>query len=71
MREILTDGSSAALHRVVEDATAHGIAVMCVERAAGHCHRQVITDMSQEMDPTIEVIPIIYAITERYPNNRK
>lgn len=59
MREILTDGSSAALHRVVEDAKAHRIAVMYVERTAGHCHRQVITDMAQEIDPTIEVIPIL------------
>jgi uncharacterized protein (DUF488 family) len=59
MREILTNGSSGALQQVVVDAQGRRIAVMCLERAQGQCHRQVITDMAQEIDPTIEVIPIL------------
>lgn len=59
MREILTNGSSEALQQVVQDAHGRRIAVMCLERAEGQCHRQVITDMAREIDPTIEVIPIL------------
>lgn len=59
MREILTNGSGPALQRLVEEAQAGRIAVLCVERGASQCHRQVITDMAQEIDPEIEVLPIL------------
>ncbi len=55
MREILSNGSGPALQRLVDDAAVRRVAVLCVERGARRCHRQVITDMAQELDPSIEV----------------
>jgi uncharacterized protein (DUF488 family) len=59
MRERLGNGSGPALHRLVEDAREQRIAVLCVEREQNRCHRQVITEMAQELDPTIEVLQIL------------
>lgn len=59
MREILTNGSGPALMQLVADARDRRVAVLCVERGAQRCHRQVITDMAQEIDPTIEVLPVL------------
>jgi uncharacterized protein (DUF488 family) len=59
MREILDSGSGPALKQLVEDAQDRRVAVLCVERAERNCHRQVITDMAQEIDPTIEVLPFL------------
>lgn len=59
MRALIEDSSSPALKQLVEDAQDRRIAVLCVERSAGHCHRQVITDMAQELDPSIEVLAIL------------
>lgn len=59
MREILSNGAGSALRQIVEDAKGHRIAVLCVERAERQCHRQVVTDMAQEIDPSIEVVPIL------------
>lgn len=59
MREILSNGSERALRQLVEDTRDRRIAVLCVERSPQHCHRQVITNMAQEIDPTLEVIPIL------------
>jgi uncharacterized protein (DUF488 family) len=56
MREILTNGSDSALRRLLQDATGNRVAVLCVERGPQHCHRQVITDMAQEIDPTIDIL---------------
>jgi uncharacterized protein (DUF488 family) len=58
MRAIL-NGSGAALQRLVEDAREKRVAVLCVERDRRRCHRQVITEMVQEIDPTIEVVQIL------------
>jgi len=59
MREILTNGSGSALMQLVEDARGRRVAVLCVERGAQRCHRQVITDMAQEIEPAIEVLPVL------------
>lgn len=59
MREILSNGSESALQRLVDHAVGQRIAVLCVERGAIQCHRQVITDMAREVDPTIEVLQIL------------
>jgi uncharacterized protein (DUF488 family) len=55
MRTILESHSQPALQRLVDEAGRRHVAVLCVERAAQHCHRQVITDVVQEVDPSIEV----------------
>jgi uncharacterized protein (DUF488 family) len=59
MREILGNGSGLALQRLVDDAREQRLAVLCVERGPLRCHRQVITDMAQEIDPSIEVFQIL------------
>jgi uncharacterized protein (DUF488 family) len=59
MRELLDNGSRPALRRLVEDAGGARVAVLCVERDRLRCHRDVITEMVQEIDPTIEVLPVL------------
>ena len=59
MREILSNGSAEALQLLVAQAREQRIAVLCVERGALHCHRQVITDMAREVDPSIEVCQVL------------
>jgi uncharacterized protein (DUF488 family) len=59
MREMLSNGSSEALQRLVDQASDHRVAVLCVERGALQCHRQVITDMARELDPNIEVHQVL------------
>jgi uncharacterized protein (DUF488 family) len=59
MREILSNGAGTALDRLVEEARARRVAVLCVERDRDRCHRQVITDMAQEQDASIDVVQIL------------
>jgi uncharacterized protein (DUF488 family) len=59
MRERLSNGSAPALDRLIEMASGDRVAVLCVERERERCHRQVVTDMVQEKDPTIEVLHIL------------
>lgn len=59
MRELLDNGSGEALQRLVDLADGDRIAVLCVERDRDRCHRQVITDMAQEIAPDLEVIHIL------------
>jgi len=59
MREILENGSEPSLQRLVEHARCARVAVLCVEREPSRCHRDVITDMVKEADPTIEVLQIL------------
>lgn len=59
MRAILSNGAGAALDRVVDLASENRIAVLCVERERHRCHRDVITEMATERDPSIEVIPVL------------
>jgi uncharacterized protein (DUF488 family) len=59
MREMLTNGSKPALQRLVKDAQTARIAVLCLERGPRQCHRQVVTDMARELDPSIEVLDIL------------
>lgn len=59
MRARLENGSGGALRRLVERAKGGRVAVLCVERQGDRCHRQVITDMAQELAPELEVIHIL------------
>jgi uncharacterized protein (DUF488 family) len=59
MREILMNGSGPALRRLVEDTRHSRVAVLCVERGPKSCHREVITEMAQELDSAIDVLQIL------------
>jgi uncharacterized protein (DUF488 family) len=59
MREMLEEGSGLALRQLVKDAHGGRIAVLCVERSHLNCHRDVVTEMAHELDPTIEVLQIL------------
>lgn len=59
MREMLNNGSGPALQRLVERARDQRIAVLCVERDEGRCHRQVIVEMANEIDPNLEIWQIV------------
>lgn len=59
MRELLENASSAALQRLISQARGDRVAVLCVERDHTRCHRSVITELIQEIDPTIEVLQIL------------
>jgi uncharacterized protein (DUF488 family) len=59
MRAILSNGSGPALDRLVDLARERRVAVMCVERDRLRCHRDVITEMVQEIEPAIEVVQIL------------
>jgi hypothetical protein len=39
------------------------IAVLCVERDARHCHRDVPTEMAVERNPAIDVLNVVEAST--------
>ena len=60
MRARLDNGSGPALQRLIEDARGSRVAVVCVERDRNRCHREVITEMVHEIDPTIEILQIQY-----------
>jgi len=59
MRELLEHGSDAAIQRLISRARNDRIAVLCVERDHTRCHRSVITELVQEIDPTIEVVRVL------------
>jgi uncharacterized protein (DUF488 family) len=59
MREMLENGSKDAVEGLAERARNGRIAVLCVERERSRCHRHVITEMVQEIEPTIEVFEIL------------
>ena len=59
MRTLLENGSRGAVERLAERARTGRIAVLCVERERSRCHRHVITDFVQEIEPTIEVFEIL------------
>jgi uncharacterized protein (DUF488 family) len=60
MREILLHDPAAAsdLEHLVERARRQRVAVLCLEKEPNRCHREVITDIAQEMDPSIDVVPL-------------
>jgi uncharacterized protein (DUF488 family) len=59
MRARLNNGSGPALQRLIEDARRSRVAVVCVERDRHKCHREVITEMVREIDPSIEIMQIL------------
>jgi len=58
LRALLDERSGSALRRLADDAQRRHVAVLCFERDRFGCHRQLITEMVQEIDPAIEVLPI-------------
>jgi uncharacterized protein (DUF488 family) len=59
MRERLEHGSRAAVDRLIKQARVHPVAVLCLERDPSRCHRTVLTELVQELDPTIEIVQIL------------
>ena len=59
MRERLENGSRPAVNVLLNSARSLRVAVMCVERDWRNCHRQVITDMVEELDPEIKVLHLL------------
>lgn len=59
MRQIIEDQAGPALHRVADLARHERVAVLCVERDRHRCHRDVVIEMVQELDPAIEVLHIL------------
>ncbi|MGI8792301.1 MAG: DUF488 domain-containing protein [Acidimicrobiales bacterium] len=59
MRSLLKNGGGFALDRLVNLAQDARVAVMCVERDRHRCHRDVVTEMVTEQDPTIEVLQVL------------
>lgn len=56
--ERLSNGSRPALDGLVELTRTGRVAVLCFERDAGRCHRQVITDVAQDVAPAIAVVEL-------------
>lgn len=54
----LSNGSRPALDGLVELARTERVAVLCFERDAARCHRQVITDAAQDMAPAMAVVEL-------------
>jgi len=59
MQARLNDGAAEALRRVVDTARDQRVAVLCVERSASNCHRQVVIEAAIQAEPSIEVIAVI------------
>jgi uncharacterized protein (DUF488 family) len=59
MDQILSNGANQALRRVAARARAGRVAILCVERDQGRCHRSVITDALLEMEPQLQVVPVL------------
>ena len=59
MREILSNRSGPALFRLVELARNRRVAILCVERDRARCHRDVITEMVTELEPSIDVLQVL------------
>jgi uncharacterized protein (DUF488 family) len=59
MRAILSNGAGAALDRLVDLASRERVAVLCVERERGRCHRDVITEVAIERNPAIEIYQVL------------
>jgi uncharacterized protein (DUF488 family) len=59
MRARLENGSGDALRRLIDLARKDRIAVLCVERDRVRCHRDVITEMASELEPSIDVVQVL------------
>jgi len=59
MRKRLENGSRAALDELIVAARRTRVAVLCVERDRNSCHRQVITDLVEELEPEIQVLHLL------------
>lgn len=59
MRKRLENGSRGAVDALIAEVRSAHVAVMCVERDRNSCHRHVITDMVEELDPEVEVLHLL------------
>jgi uncharacterized protein (DUF488 family) len=59
MRTRLENGSRSAVDALVAETRSARVAVMCLERDPHSCHRQVITEMVEELEPEIEVLHLL------------
>lgn len=59
MRRRLDNGSRDALEELVEAALGTRVALLCVERATDACHRAVILEAAQQLDPELLVLPVL------------
>jgi len=59
MRDRLEGIADAAVEKLVEEARLRRVAVLCVEREASRCHRQVITDLARERVLGLEVVDLL------------
>lgn len=57
-RAKLDNGSRPAVEQVVDLAREQDVAMLCFEREHASCHRHVIADLAQEMEPGLVVIPL-------------
>ena len=57
-REHLGNGSRDAVDEVVKAAKGSTVALLCFERDVLTCHRRIITDVAQELEPCLPVLHI-------------
>ena len=58
MRDRLQRHAGDALEKLVEEARHRPVAVLCVERDASRCHRELITDAVRGLAPELEVVDV-------------
>jgi len=57
-RAKLDNGSRHAVEQVVGAARDHAVALLCFERDVNSCHRRIITELAQDLDPRLPVLHI-------------
>lgn len=57
--ERLNNGARPAVRRLADMARRGRVAVLCVEREAARCHRSVVLEAACEIEPGLEVIPVL------------
>lgn len=57
-RSKLDNGSRHAVEALVDMAQEQPVAMLCYERDQAECHRRIIAEVAQEIDPGLVVIPL-------------
>lgn len=57
-RAHLTNGSSPAVEEVLEVIREGPAALLCVERDERHCHRQILIEHLQDLEPKLVAVPL-------------
>ncbi len=55
---LLLNGSKEAFESILELMARHRVALLCFEREHSECHRSVITDNIQALNPATEILPV-------------